>query len=264
MVSGLGPPRSAQPDLDPSYASVRRTRVRQTGSPRPFIAVAHPRVAWRFPDWTAVGFRFRRVFPHIVARGVNVRRRVTADLPSPCLGSAPASRPKRATYSVAGASTRDPFRNLAPVTGRLSRAWARRAALRRLSRRARTTSRAATVTRIAMAVARQSFSGGHGAWETTNSTGVDLALGRHLSLAAGSCRARIRLLRTAIHLEIRTRYRKPSPISPVIFVPDDEGKYTQITQNSRSFRTSRRRVIHRRSQVSAAAEDERCTSRWTN
>ena len=50
-ASGLGPPRSAQPD--PCFA----TGVRQTVDRDSFRRDRSPNgVAWRFPDWTAVGF----------------------------------------------------------------------------------------------------------------------------------------------------------------------------------------------------------------
>jgi hypothetical protein len=54
LLPGLGPPRSAQQETRVTAAlpqTVRRDRFRRDGSPNG--------VAWRYPDWTAVGFRFR-------------------------------------------------------------------------------------------------------------------------------------------------------------------------------------------------------------
>jgi len=53
-LPGLGPPRSYQHEV------CLATRFVQTVWRRRFSRRRSPnRVAWRFPDWTAVGFRFR-------------------------------------------------------------------------------------------------------------------------------------------------------------------------------------------------------------
>ena len=100
-ASGLGPPRSAQPD--PCFA----TGVRQTVDRDSFRRDRSPnRVAWRFPDWTAVGFA----------------------LPSPFLGShispSPAQSPpvtvgiwKRFLESVVGSMPRSPIDSLDAALG---------------------------------------------------------------------------------------------------------------------------------------------------
>jgi hypothetical protein len=68
LLPGLGPPRSAQQETRVTAAllqTVRRDRFRRDGSPNG--------VAWRYPDWTAVGFRFRNLRApkdsHVPAKG---------------------------------------------------------------------------------------------------------------------------------------------------------------------------------------------------
>src|SRR4051812_3336265 len=58
LLRGLGPPRPAQPPRSP-VKSMRAT----DGRSRQFRRDRSPNgVAWRFPDWTAVGFAFPSPF----------------------------------------------------------------------------------------------------------------------------------------------------------------------------------------------------------
>jgi hypothetical protein len=64
VALGLGPPRPAQRE---GFLSVALT---QTVADACRVRRSPNRAAWRFPDWTAVGFRFERDVPGISVRSL--------------------------------------------------------------------------------------------------------------------------------------------------------------------------------------------------
>ena len=63
------------------------------------------------------------------------------------------------------------------------------------------------------------------------------------SLAADFRRARVSLLRTAFRFgKAGLGFRERFPFSPVTFVPDNEGKYTEVQEKSRAFSRTKNRL----------------------
>ena len=130
LLPGLGPPRSAQQETRVTAAllqKVRRDRFRRDGSPNG--------VAWRYPDWTAVGFRFK-----------NPRADKGSRVPAKGLGASAANR-------GCDPSLPDPIPRICPTfAGRYQPAassWVRRPGCRKDFPSRSEAPRAATVTRIA-------------------------------------------------------------------------------------------------------------------
>jgi hypothetical protein len=68
------------------------------------------------------------------------------------------------------------------------------------------------------------------------------------SLAADFRRARFLLLRTVSRLRKAGLFvRSYSPISPVTFVPDDEGEYIHSLPKSLAFPTNQKSLVHHQS-----------------
>lgn len=242
MTPGLGPPRPAQ--HAPAFRRGAHRRL-----PRLVCRSRSPnRVAKRFPDWTAVGFRYK--LPSL--RRLALRRTVAfKQLPGPskislretCGTEAPTplvpriacpSRPFLAHFRHAGSD--------APPIGELSSPGQRSLRRRHVTPTPQTfgASLAAILTRSACrALSSPLVPGG-------------LIAGRRLPpcprfIASQGLRFK----------EAGLTYGSRFPLSPCTFVSDDEGKYTKVARNRQKYRTRRKKLSTARAQPPMPATVDR-------
>jgi hypothetical protein len=83
------------------------------------------------------------------------------------------------------------------------------------------------------------------------------------SLAADFRRARSFLLRTVFRFrKAGLNCQEHSPISPVTFMPDDEGEYTTARAKSNAFFDPQISLTHRLAQVLSQQGKSRCIKWW--